>query len=387
MRVALVYPACHRRGGVERVVFEVARHLAGRHEVVVVASEGDVPPGAQVAEVAVGRVRGPAAMVRFCSRAAAVVAGVTADVVVTFGSECPPGDVFVMGSVHRAWVEVGGPGRLGPLRLPAWARHLSPRHAVTLALERRAVARTRWGYVAVSERVAADLCRLYGVPAHAVAVVGNGYDPEQFSPLRAAMVSADLRDEVGFGQEDRVLLMVANEYARKGLDVVLEAMADPRLARGPSRTRLLLAGRSDPRAYRPMIERLGLARDVVWLGAVDDVARCYGAADLLVLPTRYEPFGSVIVEALACGLPVVTSALAGASPLVDPGRNGFVLERPEDPGELATVLVQALDPATLGQLAQAAPSSVAGCRWTDAVARLEEVLLAAGGRQAGETAR
>ena len=104
---------------------------------------------------------------------------------------------------------------------------------------------------------------------------------------------------------------------------------------------LYVVGKAGLGAFRPLIDRLGLEDRVHDLGPSDDVGLQLAAADLMVLPTQYEPFGLVIVEALASGVPVLTTRLAGASSAVRPGRTGLILEDPYDVEELTALLDQA----------------------------------------------
>ena len=175
-----------------------------------------------------------------------------------------------------------------------------PRHLALLALERRYFDPTRTRAVlATSTATAAEITRIYGVPSRQIEIMPNGYDPDEFnrggsgrSPRRRSAPDSALSDQV-------VLLFVANELHRKGFATLLEAVASV----GDPRMRIEVVGRADPATYRDRIAELGLAGRVRWNGPQSDIAPWYAAADLLVLPTRYEPFGNVIVEALACGLP------------------------------------------------------------------------------------
>jgi UDP-glucose:(heptosyl)LPS alpha-1,3-glucosyltransferase len=96
-------------------------------------------------------------------------------------------------------------------------------------------------------------------------------------------------------------------------------------------------GKGERAPYAALAERLGLAERVVWLGARADVERWYAAADAVVLPTRYEPFGNVHLEALASGVPVVASTAAGGAEAIEPGRSGAIVD-PLDPAAIARAL-------------------------------------------------
>ncbi len=365
MKVTLVYRGCHPSGGIERVVWEAARHLCGAHDVRVVAAEARGLP--RTVEVLLTR---PSQSVAAFRSEASAAMGPAPGLVVCFGADCPPADVLVMGSVHRAWVKAGAAIRVGRVPVPGYARRLLWRHQVRLYLERQALKAVRGPVVAVSEGVRNDLHSLYGLPLARMEVVPNGFDPGQCSPVRRADLRAAMRAQLDLSEGDVALLLVANEYHRKGLGVLLEAMAflkEPRL-------RLLLVGKTAPAAYGARIRQLGLEDDVRYCGPTDDVALFHAAADLLVLPTQYEAFGSVIIEALASGLPVIASKLAGASAVIKAGRNGLLLADPLDAAELASLLVQGLDPGARRAWSERARDSVTGYEWSAVMERFEAVL-------------
>jgi UDP-glucose:(heptosyl)LPS alpha-1,3-glucosyltransferase len=221
---------------------------------------------------------------------------------------------------HRAYLVTRGPRASRGLY-----------HRLVLALEARVFARTPQ-IVAIAHRGKAEIERLYGVAARRVRVVYNGVDLERFHPDRAAAHRAAARAEAGLTADDHVLLFAGSGFERKGLDTALEG-----LSRLPA-TRLVVIGRGDERRYREMAARLSIEPRVSWLGVRADLERWYGAADALVLPTRYEPFGNVHLEALASGLPVVTTTAAGGAEVVGEGSGAVV--PPDDPGALAEAVTR-----------------------------------------------
>ena len=207
-------------------------------------------------------------------------------------------DVYRAGEgCHRAWLGVRG------------RRGRAVYNAVVLALERRVFARTR-RIVAIARIGKDEIERLYAVPPHRVYVVYNGVDLARFHPDAARGAEA-LRDEAGISADAHVMLFVGSGFERKGLATAIDA-----LARLPDDVRLVVIGKGDRTAYEARAERLGATKRVVWLGARRDVERWYGAADVVVLPTIYEPFGNVHLEALACGVPIVTTSRAGGAEIV-----------------------------------------------------------------------
>lgn len=372
VRVALVFPHCSRRGGVERIMWEAAAYLAPRHQVMVVAREvEDLPPGATHIPVGTARALGPFDPVAFRFAAARALRQCRAEVTVAYGSECPPCDVYVVNSVHRAWLARSGPVAVRGRRLPSRSRYLMPRHLVGLAQERVFYAEARHGYlVPAAAQVASDLASLYGLTDNRVTVVHNGYSPDEFSPQRRHELRAKARAELGYGPDDVVLLMVANEWQRKGLAVVLSAMArldDPSV-------HLLLVGLLTPQPFVDAMCDRSVSGRVRYLGSSSDVGRQHAAADLFVMPTEYEAFSLAIVEALASGVPVLTSSVPGAGDAIVDGVNGLRMRDPHDVEELVGLLRRGMDKEARAAWSRAAPGTVAEYRWDALMGSLETVL-------------
>jgi UDP-glucose:(heptosyl)LPS alpha-1,3-glucosyltransferase len=183
-----------------------------------------------------------------------------------------------------------------------------------------------------------------------VSVVYNGVDLERFHPCRRAGEGAELRRSCGWAAEDLVLLFLGTGYGRKGLDVLLDALA--RL--DVPRSHLLVVGYDSASGrFERRAAELGLGRRVRFLGGRRDVETCFAAADLYVLPTRYDPFANTTLEALASGLPVITTAANGAGELVTEGVEGSIVAA-EDGGALLERLCLWSDRERLAAAARAA---------------------------------
>lgn len=379
MRVALTYPGCFPQAGVERIVWESARHLSSRHDVTVYADywERDESLDAVTFRKVAPRKRPEALLpLSFFRRATAAVAGDSHEVLVAYGVNCPTGGVTWVNSVHRAWLERKRDVSEGRERAGALLRFVHPRHRALLALESRHFSERRYRKViTVSDQVAVDLARLYDVPLEDTVTINNGYSPELFSPKRRAALREESRAELGLTADAVVLLMVAHELERKGFGVLLEAMArvdEPRL-------HVVLAGRIAPTAYEAQMERLELSSRVHYVGAVSDVGRCHAAADAFVLPTQYEAFCLAIIEALGSGLPVVTTDVPGAGDAISHGANGLLQQDPLDAGELAGLLEQLLDERRREDWSRGAAESATAYQWPALLARAERVLIDAAG--------
>jgi UDP-glucose:(heptosyl)LPS alpha-1,3-glucosyltransferase len=166
-----------------------------------------------------------------------------------------------------------------------------------------------------------DIRDRFGLPDERLPVVYNAVDSEAFSPkLRAHRDS--MRQKLGVPSDATLFLLVGSGYVRKGVAAALTA-----LSRLPDNTHLLVVGRDKARGrYKRMARRLGIASRVALVGAQDDPKPFYGAADVFVLPTLYDPCPNAALEAMACGLPVVTSTKCGAAELVLEHDAGFVCD-------------------------------------------------------------
>jgi UDP-glucose:(heptosyl)LPS alpha-1,3-glucosyltransferase len=161
------------------------------------------------------------------------------------------------------------------------------------------------------------------------------------------------------------LLFVGSGFARKGLDTLIEALA----GLGDRRAWLVVAGKGAVEEHAGTADQLGLGDRIRWLGPRRDVERLYAAADAVALPARYEPFGNVHLEALAAGLPVLTSRRAGGAEVIRDGENGWVVP-PADPAALAGALGRLRDgnPEAMATAARRAAEPFTHAAWVEALA-------------------
>jgi UDP-glucose:(heptosyl)LPS alpha-1,3-glucosyltransferase len=154
-------------------------------------------------------------------------------------------------------------------------------------------------------------------------VIPNGVDLERFHPGRRRTAAERVRESVGEGAGP-VWLLVGNGFRRKGVDTALRALAGG----GPADAALWVAGSDSAPPWRRLAEELGVGSRVRFLGRRGDIEDVYAAADALILPTRYDAFANVCLEAAASGLAVVTSGANGAARWL--GEAGLVVDDPED---------------------------------------------------------
>jgi UDP-glucose:(heptosyl)LPS alpha-1,3-glucosyltransferase len=207
----------------------------------------------------------------------------------------------------------------------------------------------------------------YDVPDARLVVIENGVDLERFQPALRTSARARLRAELGAPAEVPVWLLVGSELRRKGCDTALRAVA----AGGPRDAELWVCGRDEPGPWRALAERLGVARRVRFLGPRGDLERVYAAADALLLPTRYDAFANVCLEAAASGLPVATSGANGAARWL--GDAGLVVDDPEDAAGFAKALDALGEPALRARLGAAARARAETRSWARHVEELRRL--------------
>ncbi len=260
-------------------------------------------------------------------------------------------DVYRAGDgVHAQWLEQRARAQ-GPFaRL---ATRLSPRHRYVLAAERALFASPRLrAVICNSELVRKDIAARFGTPADKLVLVRNAVDGARFTPALGAEMRAAVRQQLGIPEAARVALHVGSGFERKGVEGALKAVAS-----APSAPWLVVVGR-DKRAerYAALARRLGIAGRVRFAGAVSDVRPYYAAADAFVLATLYDPQPNAALEAMACGLPVVTTPQCGAAEVLREGESGFVRDALDHPG-LAEAL-ERLEPATARRMGAAARAAI-----------------------------
>jgi UDP-glucose:(heptosyl)LPS alpha-1,3-glucosyltransferase len=230
-------------------------------------------------------------------------------------------DVYRAGDgVHRAWL---ARRRKFELPLKQFARALNRKHRDLLHLEESLFAGSKAGRAIVaSQMVKNEIIDLYGYPAERIDIVHNGVPLDKFrfdSELREKS-----RDDLKLKPDQIALLFAGSGWARKGLLFAIQAMA---LCKN-RKMRLLVAGRGSETLYKTKRLRFWRGEPVQFLGEVADISRVYAAADIFILPTIYDPFSNACLEALVCGLPVITTSSNGFSEIIEDSVHGSIVGQP-----------------------------------------------------------
>ncbi len=246
-------------------------------------------------------------------------------------------DIFRAGDgVHAVWLEEKNRDAGALARL---ATQWSPYHRYVQRTERRMFAQPSLSAVICNSVMVKDEIRArFGVPEARLHVIYNAVDCDTYSPALRAYREA-VRAHHGIPADAPVFLLVGSGYERKGVATALAALADAPEAR------LVVVGQEKrPDVYARLAATLRVTDRVTFAGPQMDAKPYFGAADAFVLPTRYDPLPNAALEAMACGLPVVTSTKSGAAELVTGHDAGFVCDS-RDAATLATHLRALQDPA------------------------------------------
>jgi UDP-glucose:(heptosyl)LPS alpha-1,3-glucosyltransferase len=323
-----------RIGGLEKYTVFLSRKLvAAGHEVHVFANSWQTESGVTIHRVPMIRFASPLKNLSFAFCVDRVLARTRLDVIHSMERIFNP-DIFrVSDGINPVQLMQRYPN-------PAHRRFkkIGPRRLVLSFLERRIFADGGCRYIMTnSNLVKHHIIEHYQVAPDRISVIYNGVDTTRFHTQCKDQFGPAIRKKYGIDAKELLLLFIANDFKLKRLKLVMRTIA----ALEKKNIRLMVVGNDDAKAYRQWSLQNGLDRKVLFLGPKKNPAKYYGAADIFILPTRYDAFANVCLEAMACGLPVITTATNGAAELITDGEHGFILRSP-DVAELAR-RVTALD--------------------------------------------
>jgi UDP-glucose:(heptosyl)LPS alpha-1,3-glucosyltransferase len=353
MRIGLVVEQLDPlRGGKEQWSAQFASKLIERgHEVHVVASRFSD----QVCTMPIvpHRLEGVRSQIEFAEAAERKLRSLALDVVHDTGAGWYCDVLQPHGGSRRALVEHN------LMALPRWMRPMKrmvdrwlPRYRRLEEVMARQYVNDGRILLALSRRTLADFQEIRGVSPGQIRLGYNGVDPVRFSPRHRDEYRRAVRRWLGVDDDTLLLLIVAHNFVLKGVPTLLRAMGRLAVQRRP--VHLAVVGGKRLRPYERAAARLGAASTVTFTGTVRDTVPFYAAADVYVHPTFHDSCSLVVLEALASGLPVITSRLNGAAELLTEGVEGDVIPDPANVDDLLARLEPMFDPATRRRMGQAA---------------------------------
>ena len=320
------------RGGAERYLIDLCTRMARENFEVHVYAEHweEEVEGIHFHRVKTIPFPKSARLLSFAVRATQAIMKGNYDITLGVGNTLKADVLQPHGGVHWAWFWRSLRAYDNPI---IWTtkflgRVLSPKQWVSGWIENAPYKRkTFHKIVAISDMVKWDIIRWYGIPENQIEVVYNGVDTERFHP-RNREYREEIRKRHGIGDEF-VLLFVSNNFRMKGLGYLIKALAEIKKEDHPP-LKLLVLGRDRRGPYLRLAKKMRISEEVVFAGSTGEPEKYYGAADLLVHPTFYDACSLTVLEALASGLPVITTVLNGAAGTIKDGQGGFVIQSPRD---------------------------------------------------------
>ena len=333
MRIALITrrfdPA---GGGTERDLTITARILAhAGHRVTIYAGEVRATtnewPVRPVASPRLGRALG---LLWFARAAGAMARREGADLVLSFARIVDADILRSGGGAHSSYVRAARQWQSRSARI---AMRVSPYHRVQMLIERRGFASPRLKRaIAVSDLVRDDLMRTFALAPPKAITLYNGVELDRFFPAHDADERIAIRREMGVTDSRPAVMFVGNGFARKGLRFLIEAWTTVN-----PEARLIVVGADQAAAsYERLARRLSLNDRVKFLGQSSNVERLMRGADAFALPSLFEPFGNVVLEAMASGVPALTTTFCGVAEVMPASMREFVVKDPTDRVELAS---------------------------------------------------
>jgi len=349
MNVALIIERIEPwRGGAETSTLQFAGHLSRLGCRVHMVTTTSIPstPDLTIVPIRANRAFRAIKTLAFAWRAARYVRSQDFDIVHSI-TPCQAADIYQpRGGTVPETLERNLAIRSGATMrcLKRIGQGLSLKYRIIAHLERKLLTRRPPPWViAISSYVSDQLRRHYDFDDARVRQVFNGVDPDVTPVEDRVKERAALRRQFGLADDDLVLLCVAHNFKLKGVAKLIEALAhrrtDPsgsaRAHRRADRTYALIVGRDKPNPFAKLAERRGVADRVLFAGPTQRIAAFFHAADILVHPTFYDPCSRVVLEAMAAGLPVITTRFNGAAERMTDGLEGYVIDSPQDVAALA----------------------------------------------------
>jgi UDP-glucose:(heptosyl)LPS alpha-1,3-glucosyltransferase len=212
---------------------------------------------------------------------------------------------------------------------------MNPYHWLILILENMILSKHKFKkIIAGSNFVKRNIIDNYNVDEKDIKIIYNGVDIEKFQPKNREKYRGEIRNRYSIDENAFVVLFVGSGFERKGLNYLIYAVE-----RIPQHVTVLVVGKGSPNKYYHLMKN----QNIIFCGIQKDIHKYYAASDLFAFPTIYEPFGNVYLEALASGLPVITTRLSGVAEIIEDGKQGFVIDEPEDIDDLAKRITHLMD--------------------------------------------
>ena len=188
--------------------------------------------------------------------------------------------------------------------------------------------------VAIAHMIKKDMESFFHTNADEIEIIYNGVDTERYNSSLRQRMRGQLRAQWGVSENDIVFLFVSYDLKKKGIEPLVEAAAKLKRT-GNENFKVVVVGGQPYRSLVRLIEHLGLQDPFIFAGRIKSIDEFYANSDVFVLPTYYDACSLVVIEAMASGIPSITTIFNGASGIIVDGKNGYIISHPPDPSDLA----------------------------------------------------
>lgn len=333
-KIALIRKNYTPYGGAENYLNLVSnRLLAQGHEVHIFSADHQDKSSFQTHRVKAIRKPSLLSNISFALNARALLKKYSFNCILSFERTLYQ-DIYRAGDgCHREWLNRR---RIIEPFLKKLSFNLNPHHLMLLYLEKQCFLGSK-AVIANSMMVKKDIIKHYAVPAEKIYIIYNGVDVQRFRPICKEQKDF-IRNSLDI-KNNKVILFAGADFKRKGLCTLLKAFS----LLDMKDLKLIVAGKPAETQYLSMVKKLGIGKNVIFMGAVKEIEKLYSVADVFVLPTVYDPFSNATLEAMASGIPAITTRHNGASELIENGVEGFVVDNPLDAGVFAERISEALN--------------------------------------------
>lgn len=322
MNIIYSYPFFNEKGGIERHLVALVGHLNAKHNITVMCYDSNpkLIPNVNYLLIPYIKLFPFLEYLLFSLITSCYLLSIKSDIIHIHGASGLTGDVVTAHSVHKAWF-INSLQKL-PFLSKSWIlKILNPVHYVTILIEYLQYNFFPLKVIAVSNNVKNDLITYYQVKQDNITVIYNGTDTNVFNPDLKSIPNNKLKNELHLSNE-LVIGFVANEFKRKGLQTLIRSLHKSIV----SNYKVVVIGKDDPLEYQDLIKYFGLEQHFIFAGSVENVQDYFSLFDLFILPTVYEAFGLVILEAMSYEIPIIVSKVSGVEEFVIHNFNGLMVE-------------------------------------------------------------
>jgi UDP-glucose:(heptosyl)LPS alpha-1,3-glucosyltransferase len=351
MKVALLHKKYYFYGGTERYIINLAAGLldAG-HEVTIFANKWGRPFDERINFRRIPIIKGGKLlkMASFAVMAQIMLRKESFGIIQGFGKTIKQ-DVFrTGGGCHKAWQKESLLSiRSKFLRKLKYIKRLfSINQWLAILIEKQTFKKGNYKKIITpSKKVKEQIMEYYNVPGEDIEVIHNGVDLKKFNPDNIVENRAQKKKEYNIKDDETLLVFAATNFELKGLEFLIRAVGHLR----DRKIKLMVIGGGNYKHYSHLAKTFNVDDKVVFTGIAKDINEYYKAGDIFIYPTFYDPFANTCLEAMSCGLPVITSRINGVAEILSDGESGLLIKDPSDSREIADKIKLLLDDDALRQ--------------------------------------